>query len=113
MINGFRFNKEIKMKNKRTLVVSTVTVLVVILGVAAFLAYTGSTSSLQLIPITGGSSSGGSQSNQIAPQNQAANIASDSQSDPSWDHISGQPGLLANPGRPTDLDPSWDHISGD
>jgi len=61
------------MKNKQTMIGSTLAVLVVILGVAAFLAYTRSAQNVGPIPVTGRSNSGASQPNQIVQQNQAAN----------------------------------------
>ena len=54
------------MKNKRTLVVSTVAVLMVIIGVAAFLAYSRSTVNTQPIPVTGHIDNGASPDNQNA-----------------------------------------------
>jgi hypothetical protein len=63
MINGFRSNNEVKMKNKRGLIISVISVLVVILGLASFLAYSRLTENAQPIPVTGGSnnSSGANQ----------------------------------------------------
>ena len=53
MINGFRFNKEIKMINKRALVIAGVAVLAVILSVAASLVLPRSAESAHPIPVTG------------------------------------------------------------
>jgi hypothetical protein len=66
LINSFRFNKEIKMGNKRSLIISTLAVLLVTLGVAAFLAYTRSTVATQPIPVTGHIDNGASPNNQNA-----------------------------------------------
>jgi hypothetical protein len=122
IINGFRFNKEIKMKNKRTMIISTLAVLVVILGVAAFLAYTRSTGNAQPIPVTGRSNSGVEYAEQIQAQQglqslkdqpaPAVDINGAIKADPSWDHISGQSALPGNSVDPVDMDLSWDHISG-
>lgn len=112
------------MENKRTLVISTVAILVVILGVTAFLAYTHLAGNAQPIPVTGGS--GGvtnkfesaeqiqAQQNLQSVNNQQGqgfNLIAPSDSDPTWDHIQGQPALPIN-AVTVDLDPSWDHIAG-
>lgn len=61
------------MNKKRSIVISAVAVLVIIIGVAVFLANNRTTVNAQPIPVTGLSNAGGSQPNQIAQQNQAAN----------------------------------------
>ena len=61
------------MNNKRTLVISAVAVLAVIITVAASLVFTRSAQNAGPIPVTGRSNSGAPQPNQIVQQNQAAN----------------------------------------
>ena len=129
------------MNHKRTILISTVAVLAVVL--IAFLAFTRSATNALGIPVTGRSNPGGALPNQIALQNQAvnsnvtnkfksaeeiqaqqglqglkdqpvqaANTNGANISDPSWDHISGQPVQSANTSALADMDSSWDHISG-
>jgi|WetSurMetagenome_2_1015567.scaffolds.fasta_scaffold578931_1 hypothetical protein len=61
------------MNNKRILVIPVVALLAVIITVAASLAFTRSSGSTQLIPVTGLSNSGGSQPYQLIRQEQALN----------------------------------------
>jgi len=125
------------MNHKRTMLISTVAVLVVILGAAGFLAYTRSTENPQPIPVTGRSNSGGSQPNQFesaeqidaqqaqqslkVQQPQAARINVNSQWVPGQEYMQGQPGLqalknqqfqVANPNVDSQWVPGQEYIRG-
>jgi hypothetical protein len=101
MINSFKFNKEIKMKNKLSILVSVLAILVVILGVTAFLAYSRSAENPQPIPVTGRSNNGLESAEQIQAQQglqalkdqpaQSARIIANSQWVPGQEYMQGQP----------------------
>jgi hypothetical protein len=109
--------KEIKMNSKRTLVISIVAVLAIVLGVGAFLAFPRSANSARQVqeeanPAVNSKPANGWDHN-VGEQNQAVDPNINRKATFGWDHNVGEQKQVVDPNINRKAEFGWDHNVGD